>query len=46
MKFLKPLYRGLLATAEGREVARRAFAAHAGGYHPIARRGIERIMAG
>ena len=46
MKFLKPLYKGLLASREGKEVARRAFAAHADGYHPIARGGIERILAG
>jgi len=46
MKYLKPLYTTLYAGEKTKEMAREIFAANAGGYHPIARGGIERIMAG
>ncbi len=46
MKYLKPLYTTLYAGEKTKELARETFAANAGGYHPIARGGIERIMAG
>jgi hypothetical protein len=46
MKYLKPLYATLHAAAGTRDMAKEIFAANAGGYHPIARGGIERILAG
>jgi leukotriene A-4 hydrolase/aminopeptidase len=46
MKYLKPLYTALHAQEKTRDLAARTFADHAGGYHPIARGGIERILAG
>jgi len=46
MKYLKPLYTALYEGEKTKEMAREVFAANAGGYHPIARGGIERIMAG
>ena len=46
MKYLKPLYTTLHEGEKTREMAKEAFAANAGGYHPIARGGIERILAG
>ncbi len=46
MKYLKPLYTALHRNAETRALAKETFAEHGGGYHPIARGGIERILAG
>jgi leukotriene A-4 hydrolase/aminopeptidase len=46
MKYLKPLYATLHAAPGTRDLAQEIFAANAGGYHPIARGGIERILAG
>ena len=46
MKYLKPLYTALHAGEKTRALAAETFAAHAAGYHPIARGGIERILAG
>ena len=46
MKYLKPLYTTLHATAKTRDLAKEIFAANADGYHPIARGGVERILAG
>jgi leukotriene-A4 hydrolase len=46
MKYLKPLYTALHGNPGGRELATRVFAANADGYHPIARGGVERILAG
>jgi len=45
MKYLKPLYTTLHGHAATRRLARETFAAHADSYHPIARGGIERILA-
>jgi leukotriene-A4 hydrolase len=46
MKYLKPLYTTLYAGEKTRDLAKEIFARNADGYHPIARGGIERIMAG
>ena len=46
MKYLKPLYTALHKHPETRALAQETFAEHGGGYHPIARGGIERILAG
>ena len=46
MKYLKPLYTTLHAGEKTKSMAREIFAAYAGGYHPIARGGVERILAG
>jgi len=46
MKYLKPLYTTLYAGEKTKDLAREIFAKNAAGYHPIARGGIERIMAG
>jgi leukotriene-A4 hydrolase len=46
MKYLKPLYTTLYAGEKTKGLAKEIFAANANGYHPIARGGIERIMAG
>lgn len=46
MKYLKPLYTTLYNGDKTKDLAKQIFAANAGGYHPIARGGIERIMAG
>ena len=46
MKYLKPLYTTLHGAEKTRKMAREIFAANAGSYHPIARGGIERILAG
>ena len=45
MKYLKPLYTALHGNEKSRDLAARIFAANADGYHPIARGGIERIVA-
>ena len=45
MKYLKPLYRALLARPATRELARRAFARYRESYHPIARHVIEAVFA-
>ena len=46
MKYLKPLYTALHRQEATRALAKETFAEHGGGYHPIARGGIERILAG
>ncbi len=46
MKYLKPLFTALHANADTRELGAKVFAANADGYHPIARGGLERILAG
>jgi len=46
MKYLKPLYTALHKSEATRALAKETFAEHGGGYHPIARGGIERILAG
>jgi hypothetical protein len=45
MKYLKPLYRALLARPATRELARRVFARHRASYHPIARHVVEASFA-
>ncbi|MFN2370824.1 MAG: M1 family metallopeptidase, partial [Candidatus Krumholzibacteriia bacterium] len=45
MKYLKPLYTALHGNKATRSLAAETFAANAPGYHPIARVGIERILA-
>jgi leukotriene-A4 hydrolase len=45
MKYLKPLYKALLAEPGTRAVARDAYAQHQDGYHPIARHVIESLFA-
>ena len=45
MKYLKPLYGALHGGEKTRALAQEIFAANAGGYHPIARGGIERLLA-
>lgn len=45
MKYLKPLYTALHRNERTRALAGETFADHAAGYHPIARGGIERILA-
>ncbi len=45
MKYLKPLYTALYAGAKTKTMAVEIFADNAGGYHPIARGGLERILA-
>ena len=44
MKYLKPLYKALVARPETRELAGKAFAANQAGYHPIARQVIEGVV--
>ncbi len=46
MKYLKPLYTALHKNPDTVALAKETFAEHGGGYHPIARGGIERILAG
>ncbi|PIE64362.1 MAG: hypothetical protein CSA24_03090 [Deltaproteobacteria bacterium] len=46
MKYLKPLFTALHDNPDTRTLGREVFAANADGYHPIARGGLERIMAG
>jgi len=45
MKYLKPLYNALHRNERTRTLAVETFADHSAGYHPIARGGIERILA-
>ena len=45
MKYLKPLFTALHGNEKSRELAKKIFAANAEGYHPIARMGIEKIVA-
>jgi leukotriene-A4 hydrolase len=45
MKYLKPLYGALVATQEHRGKARELFQRYAERYHPIARQGVESILA-
>ncbi len=46
MKYLKPLFSALHSNAESRELAAKVFAENADSYHPIARGGLERVLAG
>ncbi len=46
MKYLKPLYSALIGGEKTKALGAEIFAANAGGYHPIARGGIERIVNG
>jgi leukotriene-A4 hydrolase len=46
MKYLKPLYTALFANEGTQDLAREIFASNSGSYHPIARGGLERILAG
>jgi len=46
MKYLKPLYTALYAHDGTRELAREIFSTNSSSYHPIARGGLERILAG
>jgi hypothetical protein len=45
MKYLKPLYTALHKNAATTALAKETFAKAGGGYHPIARGGIERILS-
>lgn len=45
MKYLKPLFTALHGNEATRDLAARVFAENADGYHPIARAGLERILA-
>jgi leukotriene-A4 hydrolase len=45
MKYLKPLYRALLARPATRPLARRAFARYQASYHPIARHVIDVLLS-
>jgi hypothetical protein len=45
MKYLKPLYKALLARPELRPAAEQAFQRHRDGYHPIARHVVESLFA-
>jgi hypothetical protein len=45
MKYLKPLYSALHSSKEYRSKARQIFEKYADRYHPIARQGIEGILA-
>ena len=45
MKYLKPLYTALHSNEQTRTMAVEIFADNAGSYHPIARGGLERILA-
>jgi leukotriene-A4 hydrolase len=45
MKYLKPLYKALLAEPGTRAVARDAYTRHQDGYHPIARHVVESLFA-
>jgi hypothetical protein len=45
MKYLKPLYTALHENAASKDLAAKVFAENADGYHPIARGGLERILA-
>lgn len=46
MKYLKPLYTALHENPSSKKLAGEVFAANADSYHPIARGGLERILAG
>ncbi len=46
MKYLKPLYKALMSDAATQPLAREIFEASKGGYHPIARGGLEALIAG
>jgi leukotriene-A4 hydrolase len=45
MKYLKPLYRALLAWPEGRPLAKAVFARHRNAYHPIASHVVASLFA-
>jgi aminopeptidase N len=45
MKYLKPLYKALLAQPELRPAAEQAYQRHRDGYHPIARHVVESLFA-
>jgi aminopeptidase N len=44
MKFLKPVYRALMARPDTRPIARRAFERHQATYHPIARAVVRSVV--
>ena len=46
MKYLKPLYKALMSSEATQPLARDIFAASKGVYHPIARGGLEAMIAG
>ncbi len=46
MKYLKPLFNALHCNANTRDLAAKVFAKNADSYHPIARGGLERVLAG
>jgi leukotriene-A4 hydrolase len=46
MKYLKPLFNALHSNENTKELAARVFADNADSYHPIARGGLERVLAG
>jgi len=46
MKYLKPLFSALHGNPKTRDLAARVFADNADSYHPIARGGLERVLAG
>ncbi len=45
MKFLKPVYRALMARPDTQAVARRAFERHQAAYHPIARAVVRAVVS-
>ena len=45
MKYLKPLYRALMARADTQPIARRAFERHQAAYHPIARAVVRAVVS-
>jgi aminopeptidase N len=45
MKYLKPLYRALMARADTQPIARRAFERHQASYHPIARAVVRAVVS-
>ncbi len=46
MKYLKPLYTALYANEGTKDLAKEIFASNSASYHPIARGGLDRILAG
>ena len=45
MKYLKPLYKALLAQPGARSAVEQAYQTHRDGYHPIARHVVESLFA-
>ncbi len=46
MKYLKPLFSALHGNENTRDLAAKVYAANSNGYHPIARIGLEKVLAG